>query len=134
MKTIDLSSVERLCFEGCIPDSKVVQELLDTMGKLETLVVVDGDPHVIFMAMESLGLQEEICPLLRRLVVLCDLDIYISWNEIVRILRGRAAGGSPLDQVTLTSSFSELLEEPADSVGLLEEVTEVIYEDRKSVV
>ena len=132
--TIDLSFVERLCFEGCSPSPGVVQELLEAMGKLETLVVVCGNPVVLFMAMERLKSPAEICPLLRRLVVRNDVDGFIRWEEMVQFVRTRAAGGSTLDQVTLTSSFSELPGQHADSVALLEEVTEVRYDLGRNTV
>ena len=134
MTTFDLSYVERLCFEGRSPDPEVVRELLDATGKLETLVVVGANPLVIFMVMEGPKPPAGICPLLRRLVVRNDLDIFIRWEELVRIVRARAAMGSALEQVTLTSSFSELPGQPADSVALLEEVTEVGYDLGRNTV
>ena len=134
LQTIDLSSVERLCFERCSLDSRVVEELLGAMDKLETLVVVDGDPFAIFRAMQGLGSPRGICPRLCRLAVLCNLATYTQWDEIVRVVTARAARGSPLEQVTLTSSFSELPGQPADSVALLEEVTEVGYDLGRNTV
>ena len=134
LQTIDLFSVERLCFGGCFPNPRVVEELLGAMGKLETLVLVDCDPHVIFMGMQSRKPPKEICPLLRRLVVHCGLDLSVQWFDVVQTVRNRAAGGCPLEQVTITSSFSELLERPGETVELLEEITEVRYDLGRNTV
>ena len=134
LQTIDLSSVERLCFERCSPDPSLVGKLLDAMGKLETLVVVDCNPYIPCMVMQGLGPGKVRGPLLRRLVIRCDLDIYIQWSLTVEIWETRAAQGLPLEQVTLTSSFSELLEKPAQSVELLEEITEVRHDLGRNAV
>jgi len=134
LQAIDLSSVERLCFERCVPNPGIVKKLMGAMGKLGTLVVVDGDPYIPCMATQGLESGKLICPLLRRLVIRCDLDIYISWGQTVRIWEARAAQGLPLEQVTLTSSFSELLKEPAVSVELLEKITGVRYDLGRSAV
>ena len=126
LQTIDLSCVERLCFERCNPDPIFVEELIGTMDKLETLVVVNSDPSTIFAAMQRVQPPNTISPLMRRLVVCCDLsNIYPQWRGIVELVKARAVHGSPLEQVTLASSFSELPEGPAMSVELLEEVAEV---------
>ena len=134
LQAVDLSSVERLCFERCGPNPAYIEELMGAMDKLETLVVVNADPYVEFMAMQTVDPLNVICPLMRRLVVRFDLNIYTQWREMVELMKARAAYGSPLVQVKLTSSFSELLEEPAMSVELLEGVTEVRYDLGRSAV
>ena len=134
LQAVDLSSVERLCFERCGPNPAYIEELMGAMDKLETLVVVNADPYVEFMAMQTADPPNVICPLMRRLVVRFDLNIYTQWREMVELMKARAAYGSPLVQVKLTSSFSELLEEPAMSVELLEGVTEVRYDLGRSAV
>ena len=135
LQTLDLSFVEKLCFELCPPyNSYVLRKLMGAMDKLETLVVVNGDPSTVFMAMKIQDPPNVICPLMRRLVVRCDLDISIPWGEIVELVETRATHGSPLEWATLISSFSELLEEPAKSVELLEGVTEVRYDLGRSTV
>ena len=126
LQTIDLSYAERLCFERCDPNPVFVEELLGKMDKLETLVVVNGDPYAILVAMQFVQPPNAISPLMRRLVVRCDLPIVQpQWLMIVELMRARAAHGSPLERVTLVSSFSGLPVGPRMSVELLEAVAEV---------
>ena len=126
LQTIDLSCAERLCFERCNLDPIFAKELMGAMDKLETLVVVNSDPSPIFAAMQGVQPPNMISPLMRRLVVRCDLsNVYPQWCGIVELVRARAAHGSPLEQVILASSFSKLPEGPVMSVELLEEVAEV---------
>ena len=128
LKTINLSSVERLCFERCNPDPAAVGELMGRMDKLESLVVVNGNPYIIFLAMQGLEPSNVMCPLMRQLVVRYDLDIYTQWPEIAEDVETRATRGSPLERVTLTSSFSELFKDSVASIELLEEIVEVRYD------
>ena len=134
LRTIDLSFTERLCFEWCDPNPGIVEELMDTMGKLGTLVVVNGYACTVFVAMQNLDPQNAIFPLIRRLIVRYDLDICTPWRDIVELVESRAAHGSPLEQVTLTSSFSELLGEAGLFVGLLENISGVGYGLARSTV
>ena len=128
LQTIDLSSVERLCFERFNPDPHDVENLAALMDKLETLVVVDVNPRPIFKWLTSPRPREVICPLLRRLIIRCDLNRpYIPWGNLVEIIGTRASLGSPIERVTLTSSFSGLLEGHTSS-KLLEEIAEVTYD------
>ena len=53
LRSLDFSSMERSRFERCYPDPAVVEKVMGAMGKLETLVVVDGDSYSIFLAMHS---------------------------------------------------------------------------------
>lgn len=128
LRTTDLSSVEKFCFEGCDLDPDLVEEFMGVMDKLGTLVVVNGDPLPIFTGIQNLGLPEVMCPLMRRLVVRYDLNIDTQWRKVVDVVKSRAVQGSPLELVTLTSSFCELFEGPAMSVEQLEEITEVKYD------
>jgi len=128
LQTIDLSLVERFCFERFDPNLAVVEDLMGAMNKLGTLVVVNGDPHAIFMAIQGLEPPNVICPHMRRLVVRDDLDISTQWGEIVEIVETRASQGFPLERVTLTSSFSEPSKGFVTFAELLETITEVRYD------
>jgi len=126
--TLDLSFVERFCVEGCSPDPFVIGEVTEEMINLGTLVVVNGYPHGVFM---GLGVDEAPvvrCPLLRRLVVRQDVVKYMHWHLLLPVIEGRAAHGSPLEQVTLTSSFNKPPDESEEYVQLLERTTEVTYD------
>jgi len=128
IRALDLSFVERFCVELCIPDPSDIGEVMEGMINLGTLVVVNGYPHGIFLGLELDGAPFVRCPLLRRLVVRQDVTVYIDWHVLLPVIEGRAAHGSPLERVTLTSSFNELLEEPEEYVQLLERTTEVTFD------
>jgi len=125
LRTLDLSFVERFCIEQCSPNTFIVGEVMGDMVNLGTLVVVNGSPYGVFMGLEVLEPPAVRCPLLRRLVVRQDVTPYMQWNWMLAIAEGRAAYGSPLEQVTLTSSFDELPEKPEHSVQLLESTAKV---------
>ena len=54
------------------------------------------------------------------LIVRCDLYMYTQWSGIPGDMEARAVHGSPIEQVTLTSSSSELLAEPSLAAEVLE--------------
>ena len=129
LQMIDLSSVERLCFERCNPNPFILQDLVAPMDKLETLVVVDVDLPLIFMGLRGLDPRKIMCQSLRRLTIRCDLDRGCAgWQNLVEIMETRAARGSPIERVTLTSSFSELPRRHAFSVEVLEGIPEVGFD------
>ena len=134
LQNLDLSSVERFCFEGCNPGLITVENVMCTMAKLETLVVVDGDPYNILDGMQGLGQSHVICPLMRRLVVRDDPAKCISLHELAGVVETRAVRGSPLERVTMTSSFSDPFDESAVFVELLEGITEVRYDLGRNAV
>ena len=68
------------------------------------------------------------CPLLRRLVVRQDCQMYMHWGLLVPVVRDRTVHGSPLERVTLTSSFNELPEEPEYPIQELERTAKVTYD------
>ena len=130
IRALDLSFVERFCVEFCRPDPSDFGEVMEGMINLGTLVVVNGYPHGIFLGL-GVDIDEASvvrCPLLRRLVVRQDVAAYMHWHMSLPVIQGRAAHGSPLEQVTLTSSFNELLEEPEEYMQLLGRTTEVTYD------
>jgi len=100
-----------------------------SMDKLETLVVVDVDFPLLFMGLNSLDPQKVICPSLRRLIIRCDLVRHcISWGDVAGIMETRAALGSPIEWVTLTSSFNELPGGHTPSVEFFEGIAGVRYD------
>jgi len=125
LHTLDLSFVERFCIEQCSPDTFIVGEVMGDMVNLGTLVVVNGSPYGVFMGVEVLQPSAVRCPLLRRLVVRHDVKAYMHWDRMLAIAEGRAAHGSPLEQVVLTSSFNKLRGNPEHSVRLLENTVNV---------
>ena len=127
MHALDLSFVERFCVERCNPDPSVLGEVMGEMINLEALVVVNGYPYGVFMGLGVYG-QSVRCPLLRKLVVRQDATRYMHWHMLLPIIEARAAQDSLLEQVTLTSSFNKLLDEPDEYVRLLERTTKVTYD------
>jgi len=128
LRTLDLSFVERFCVERCSPDQFTLGEVMEEMTNLRTLVVVNGSPYGIFMGLEVREPSAVRCPLLHRLVVRQDVTPYMQWHRLSAIVEGRAVHGSPLERVTLTSSFNELLEDPEKSVQLLGRTAKVTYD------
>lgn len=102
-------------------------EVMEYMVNLRTLVVVNSYPYGVFMGLEVDQLPTVRCPLLRQLVVRQDRQIYMHWNLLLPVVRDRAAHGSPLEQVTLTSSFNELPEESEYLIQELERTAKVTY-------
>jgi hypothetical protein len=132
LRTLNLSFVERFCIEQCNPDPALIEGVMGDMINLGTLVVVNGYPHGAFMGLEVHEPPAVICPLMRRLVVRQDVEVYIHWHLLLPVVEGRAAHGSPLERVTLTSSFNKLLEEPEEFIERLERTTEVTYDFGRS--
>ena len=128
LHTLDLSFVERLCVEGCSPDPYTVGEVVGEMINLETLVVVNGYPHGIFTGLQVDEPAVVRCPLLRRLVVRQDVTGYMHWHVLLPVVEGKAARDSPLEEVMLTCSFNELLDELGGYAQLLERNTKVTYD------
>ena len=93
LQTIDLPSVEKSCFESCSPDPTVVEKILGTMGKPETLLVVNCNPYIIFDGMHDPP--NLISRLMRPSVARYDRDVYTQWEQITEEVETRAAHGSP---------------------------------------
>ena len=132
LRTLDLSFVERFCVERCSPDPSVVGELMGGMTNLGTLVAVNGSPYGIFIGLEVRDPPVVRCPLLRRLVVRQDVRPYMRWNMLSAVVDSRAAHGSPLELVTISSAFNKLLEDPERSARLLEKTAKVTYDFGRS--
>ena len=128
LRTFDLSFVERFCVEGCSPDPFLVGEAMGEMVNLGTLVVVNGYPHGLFLDLEVVEPPVVRCPLMRRLVVRQDVTMYMHWHMLLPVIEGRAAHGSPLERVTMTSSFNKLIEESEEYVQRLERTIQVTYD------
>jgi len=128
LRTLDLSFVERFCVERCSPDTFTIGEVMEEMTNLGTLVVVNGSPYGIFMGLEVREPSVVRSPLLRRLVVRQDVTPHTQRHMLSAIVEGRAAHGSPLERVTLTSSFNKLREDPEKSVQLLGRTATVTYD------
>jgi hypothetical protein len=128
LRTFDLSFVERFCVEQCSPDPGLIEKVMGDMTNLGTLVVVDGYPCGVFTGLEVNEPPAITCPLLRRLVVRQDLGIYMHWHMLLPIVEGRAARGSPLERVTLTSVFKSLPKESEEFMERLERTAEVTYD------
>ena len=52
----------------------------------------------------------------------------MGWRALLGIVEDRAAHGSPLERVTLTSSFNELPQDREEFVERLERATKVTYD------
>jgi hypothetical protein len=128
LRTLDLSFVERFCVERYVPDPGLIGEVMGGMVNLATLVVVDGYTCGVLMSLEVREPPAMMCPLLRRLVIRQDLGFYMHWHMLLPIMEGRAAHGSPLERVTLISSFKQLPEESEERIEQLERIAEVTYD------
>ena len=128
LRTLDLSSVERFCIQQSSPDPVSLGEVMEEMINLRTLVVVNSYPCGILMGLEVDQPPTVRCPLLRRLVVRQDCQMYMHWGLLVPVVRDRTVHGSPLEWVTLTSSFNELPEEPEYPIQELERTAKVTYD------
>ena len=128
LRTLDLSHVERFCIEGSNPNPGLLEGVMGNMTNLGTLVVVDGYPSGVFTGLKVREPSAVICPLLRRLIVRQDIPIPMHWHLLLPIVHDRAGPGSPLEQVTLTSSSNELPEEPEGHMEELERTVEVTYD------
>ena len=127
--TLNLSFVERFCIQQSNPDPGALEEVTGYMPNLRTLITVNGYPYGVFMGLEVHEPENVWCPLLRRLVVRQDLEVYsMHWHMLLPIIHDRAARGFPLEQVILTSSFNELPEEPEVLIQELERTVEVTYD------
>ena len=128
LRTLDLSFTERFCVEQCNPDPRLIREVMEEMTNLGSLVVVNGYPYGVFMGLEVRKPPTVICPLMRRLVVRQDVAEYMEWHMLLPIAEDRAAHGSPLEQVILTSSFNELLKGPEEFMGLFGKTIKITYD------
>ena len=126
LRTLDLSLVERFCVEGCSPDLFLVAEAMGQMINMETLVLVNCYPYSPF---GGLGIRTPVmrCPLLRRLVIRYDATSDMPWYLFLSTIENRAESGSPLERITLTSVFNEVVEDP-EAVELLDRITKVTYD------
>jgi hypothetical protein len=128
LRTLDLSFVEGFCIEQCSPNSRLIEEVMRGMVNLATLVVVNGCIRDVSVALRSWGPPAPVCPLLRRLVVRQDVVVSMGWHTLLDAMESRAALGSPLERVILTSSFNELPQDREEFVERLERVAEVTYD------
>jgi len=128
LRTLDLSSVERFYIQQSSPDPLSLGKVMGDMVNLRTLVAVNTSPYGFFLGLEVGQPPTMRCPLLRRLVFRQGRSSHVHWHLLLPIVHDRAARGSPLEWVTLTSSFNGLPEEPEDLVQKLEGTAKVTYD------
>jgi len=95
------------------------------MVNLRALVAVNTSPYGFFPGLEVDQPPTVRYPLLRRLVCRQDRSSYVHWHLLLPIVHDKAARGSHLERVTLTSSFNGLPEEPKDLIQQLAGTAEI---------